>query len=88
MEQKKRQSGLLVNSQFDFKFMRYVPGQTIKFKIGDEEDHNCFYHPEDSMKTKDSELFNRLAGTSLTDRHVFMSEGGMYLYHVGIIDYL
>jgi len=40
------------------------------------------------MKEKEPQTYAKLIEGYADNRHVFMSEGGMYLYHIGIIDYL
>ena len=40
-----------------------------------------------SLKSVNKELYDKLFN-GRSSRHTFMSEGGKYIYHIGIIDYL
>lgn len=41
-----------------------------------------------SLKETNPKLWKKLIGPHENSRHIFMSDDGMYLYSVGIIDYL
>lgn len=71
-------SPVMSNDKGEFE-MIFNPDEQVNFNKEEQEK---------SLKEKDPNLWKQLIGEHRNSRHIFMSDDGMYLYSVGIIDYL
>ena len=73
------------NYLFDYYFMKLSDERVVFNKVMPAKKYKL--RTKNDLKITNPELYEVLLDNQQT-RHTYMSDDGMYLYHVGIIDYL